>query len=200
MGPCIPKWVPGIVEAHLYHFLFYPLNLRFNCFPEMIRPAKIAEIPDIMTITRACAAEMESRGIFQWNAHYPTEAAFRVDVKRGELFLLEEGGVILGCIVISTLQDPEYKAVSWLSRGGPNLYIHRLAIHPDHQGKGYARRLMDFAEDRARQFHAISVRLDTFSRNPRNQRFYERRGYHKLGDIHFPLQSPHPFHCYELLL
>ena len=166
----------------------------------MIRPAKIAEIPDILIITRACAVEMVSRGIHQWNAHYPGEAVFRADVERGELFLLEEGRVILGCIVISALQDPEYKAVTWLTREGTNLYIHRLAIHPNYQGKGYARRLMDFAEDRARQLGAISIRLDTFSRNKRNQRFYESRGYRKLGDIHFPLQSAHPFHCYELLL
>ncbi|MGM0391936.1 MAG: GNAT family N-acetyltransferase, partial [Bacteroidota bacterium] len=30
--------------------------------------------------------------------------------------------------------------------------------------------------------------------------FYESRGYQKLGDIYFPKQSEHPFHCYELIL
>ena len=81
-----------------------------------------------------------------------------------------------------------------------NLYIHRLAIDPSQQGKGYAQKLMSFAEDKAKKNGLVSVRLDTFSQNKRNQRFYEARGYNKLSDIYFPKQSEHPFHCYELIL
>ena len=81
-----------------------------------------------------------------------------------------------------------------------NYYIHRLAVHPKHQGKGFAQRLMDFGENFARENNGLSVRLDTFSQNKRNQKFYEQRGYAKLGDIFFPNQSEHPFHCYELVL
>ena len=80
------------------------------------------------------------------------------------------------------------------------MYIHRLAVHPEYQGKGFAQKMMDYAEDYARKENYISVRLDTFSQNHRNQRFYEARGYQKLGDIYFPKQSVHPFHCYELIL
>ena len=55
---------------------------------------------------------------------------------------------------------------------------------------------MDFAEDFARHQKAVSVRLDTFSQNNRNQKFYEARGYTKLGDVYFPRQAEFPFHCY----
>lgn len=51
----------------------------------MIRRAKISEIPDILTITQACAQKMQDNGIFQWNEHYPNEKAFAIDVDRGEL-------------------------------------------------------------------------------------------------------------------
>jgi len=33
-----------------------------------------------------------------------------------------------------------------------------------------------------------------------NQKFYELRGYKKLGSIYFPKQSEHPFYCYEFVL
>ncbi|HET8854785.1 MAG TPA: GNAT family N-acetyltransferase, partial [Salinimicrobium sp.] len=45
-----------------------------------------------------------------------------------------------------------------------------------------------------------SVRLDTFSQNQRNQKFYVKRGYSRLGDIYFPKQSEFPFHCYEKII
>ena len=166
----------------------------------MIRSAKIPEIPDILRLTRACAKMMEKKGIYQWNEHYPNSAFFERDIQREELFVMEIEGQLIGSIVISTFMDEEYLPVEWLTPNRNNIYIHRLAVHPDRQGKGYAQRLMAFAEDRAKERGAVSIRLDTFSQNPRNQRFYEARGYQKLGDIFFPEQSGHPFHCYELVL
>ncbi len=166
----------------------------------MIRRAKILEIPEILCITEACARHMAQRGIDQWNENYPNRAAFEKDVERGELFVIEESGRILGTVVISGIRDLEYEDVSWLTPHGNNIYIHRLAVAPEYQGRGYARQLMDYAESLAREHGAISVRLDTFSQNKRNQQFYEQRGYKRLGNIYFPLQSVHPFHCYELIL
>lgn len=166
----------------------------------MIRRAKISEIPDILSITRLCALKMQQNGIFQWNEHYPSEAAFLKDIKRDELYVTEEEGSVLGTIVVSTFMDEEYIPIQWLTPNGNSTYIHRLSVHPDHQGKGLAQKLMDFAEAYSKKNHFVSVRLDTFSQNHRNQRFYEQRGYQKLGDIFFPKQSEHPFHCYELVL
>lgn len=166
----------------------------------MIRPAKISEIPDILAIAKACAVDMIQKGIYQWNEHYPSEKAFKMDIKRKELYVLENDGRIIGTIVVSSLMDEEYEPIQWLTPNSKNVYLHRVAIHPDFQGKGFAQQLMDFAEKHARQNGCISVRLDTFSQNERNQKFYETRGYIKLGNIYFPKQSEHPFHCYELVL
>lgn len=166
----------------------------------MIRRAKISEIPDILTITQACAKKMQENGIFQWNEHYPSKEAFQKDIERGELFVVEEKNTVQGTIVISTLMDEEYKPIQWLTPNGNSVYIHRLSVHPNLQGKGLAQQMMDIAENHASEHRFVSVRLDTFSQNKRNQRFYEQRGYQKLGDIYFPKQSMHPFHCYELVL
>jgi len=166
----------------------------------MIRRAKISEITDIITISKACAQYMINNGIYQWNEDYPSTAHFGKDIARDELFVLLHDDKIIGTIVISIYMDEEYKAVQWLTPNENNIYIHRLSVHPEKQGKGHAQDLMDFAEDHARKHNFSSVRLDTFSQNKRNQKFYEARGYNKLSDIYFPKQSQHPFHCYELLL
>lgn len=166
----------------------------------MIRRAKISEISDILNLTRACAFHMIKNGIQQWNEEYPSKEAFENDIARSELFVLEKKGSIIGTIVITTLMDDEYRTIQWLTNNSKNIYIHRLSVLPDQQGKGYAQKLMDFAEQYAKENKFSSIRLDTFSQNKRNQRFYETRGYHKLGTIYFPKQSHYPFHCYELVL
>ena len=166
----------------------------------MIRKGKIEDIKSIMNLTKACAKAMIAKGIYQWNAHYPNSSAFKKDVERNELYVLETVSDISGTIVISTVMDEEYKPIEWLTKNDNNLYIHRLAIHPNLQGKGYAQQLMDFAENYAIENNYTSIRLDTFSQNKRNQKFYELRGYKRLGDIYFPKQSEYPFHCYELIL
>ncbi len=166
----------------------------------MIRKAKTADLTEIKSLTEACARAMDAKGIYQWNEHYPSLERLSLDVEREELYLLEENDRIKAIVVLTDFMDEEYVPIKWLSKTNNNLYIHRLATHPDVWGQGYAQKLMDFAENFARENNFESVRLDTFSENRRNQKFYEARGYQKLGNIYFPKQSEHPFYCYELLI
>ena len=166
----------------------------------MIRCAKISEISEILNLTKACTNYMLKNGIYQWNEHYPSKKVFVNDIERSQLFVLEMNHEIIGTIVITSLMDEGYTAIQWLTPNAKNAYVHRLSVHPDYQGKGYAQNLMDFAENYAQKINFVSIRLDTFSQNKRNQKFYETRGYQRLEDIYFPKQSEHPFHCYELVL
>lgn len=166
----------------------------------MIRKGRLSDIEAIMQLTKSCAKHMISNGIYQWNEHYPNKEAFINDVTRDELYVLEVDGEIAGTVVISTFMDEEYKVVEWLTKNENNIYVHRLAVHPEHQSKGYAKQLMTFVEKFAVDNDYTSIRLDTFSQNKKNQKFYELRSYKQLGDIYFPKQSEYPFHCYELVL
>jgi len=166
----------------------------------MIRKAKPTEIIQLIGITKACASKMIANGIYQWNEHYPTLDAFKKDLEREELYVLISEEKVIGSVTISSEKDEEYNDVSWLTNDTVHYYIHRLNVAPEFQHKGYAKELMDFAEDFASKHNAVSIRLDTFSQNKRNQKFYKARGYKQLESIFFPKQSEHPFYCYELLL
>jgi len=166
----------------------------------MIRKGNLTDINRILKITKACTEHMIENNIFQWNAFYPNKNVFEKDVAREELYVIEADSELIGCVAISTLMDKEYIPVSWLTQSGKNLYIHRLAVHPKYQGIGYAQQLMSFAENFAVSHQFKSIRLDTFSKNLKNQKFYELRGYKRLGEIRFPNQSEYPFYCYELVL
>ncbi|HLV38401.1 GNAT family N-acetyltransferase [Xanthomarina sp.] len=166
----------------------------------MIRKATYKDIDSILEITRACAVFLNKNGVIQWNESYPSKDVFKNDVLREELYVLEHETEIVGCIVISTYMDDEYTPINWLTPNRNNIYIHRLAVHPNRQGKGMARELMDFAETWAKKSNFTSIRLDTLSQNLRNQKFYELRNYKRVGEIHFPNQSEFPFYCYEFVL
>jgi ribosomal protein S18 acetylase RimI-like enzyme len=166
----------------------------------MIRKGTYSDIDKILELTKACAIQLIKKNIFQWNQHYPNKEVFNEDVKRNELFVLKKHKTIIGCVTISTFMDPFYEPLKWLTPNNNNLYIHRLAVHPNYQGQGYAQELMCFAENYARKNNLKSIRLDTFSQNTRNLRFYEQRGYARLEGIYFPKQSEYPFYCYELII
>ena len=166
----------------------------------MIRPAKAKDLPFILEITQSCARHMTANGIFQWNEHYPSKDVLKKDIEEGSLYVIELDTVVSGCIMFSEEKDSLYDTIDWLTPDHSNLYIHRLAIHPIHQKKGWGQKLMAFAENHALKNKNRSIRLDTFSKNPRNNKFYEARGFKRLGDVYFVNQSTFPFHCYEKVL
>lgn len=166
----------------------------------MMQVARIEDLREIKMLTVACAIAMEEKGIFQWNEHYPSLEKLEQDILKGDLYVLREEDKIVGIIVLTLEMDEEYVPIDWLTPNKDNLYVHRLAVHPSVWGKSYGQALMAFAEVYAKEQACISIRLDTFSQNKRNHRFYEALGFQRLGDIYFPLQSEHPFHCYEKVL
>jgi ribosomal protein S18 acetylase RimI-like enzyme len=131
---------------------------------------------------------------------YPSKKVLLQDIELQQIWKLLVDNQIIGLIVLTEIEDVEYKNVKWLTPNYKNLYIHRLAIEPEFQGKGYAKKLMDFAENYAVENKYNSIRLDTFSKNKKNQQLYKNRNFVQLEAIYFPKQSEFPFYCFEKIL
>ncbi len=166
----------------------------------MIKKASKQDLEQLLTVVKSCGQNLIEQGIFQWNEQYPKREDLLEDIELQELWKLEDKNSIIGLIVLTENEDEEYQDVKWLTKNHKNLYIHRLAVDPEFQGKGYAQKLMDFAEKYAKENGYNSIRLDTFSENKRNLKFYEQRNYVKLESIYFPNQSEFPFYCYEKIM
>ncbi|MGE5473910.1 MAG: GNAT family N-acetyltransferase [Ignavibacteriales bacterium] len=164
-----------------------------------IEKAQIESIDKIMELIKKCIEDMESKGIYQWNMHYPTKDIFLEDINHGNLYILIENNEIFGIITFDENQSSEYKDISWISKNGKVLVIHRLAINPIYQKHGFGRALMDFAEGEAYKKGFNSIRLDAYSGNQRTLKFYENRDYKKTGQLYFPYREL-PFYCYEKIL
>ena len=162
-----------------------------------IREAVTNDINSVMEIIKSCTIDMISKKIFQWNDKYPNIEIFKNDIINKHLYVLVTENDILGCVSITFEMDDFYKKIDWISNTNKNIYVHRLAIHPKYQGLGYAKRMMSFIENMGVENMCESIRLDTFSMNEKNNNFYSRLGYEKLGQIYFRDQSDMPFNCYE---
>ena len=165
-----------------------------------IEKAIISDIELLVAITKSCAKFMIENGIFQWNEQYPSKEVLVNDINLKQLWKLVDKNSIIGLIVLTKIEDKEYSNVKWMTENGNSLYVHRLAVHPKFQGKGYAQKLMDFAENYAIEKAYKSIRLDTFSQNKRNINFYKKQHYKRLESIFFPKQSAYPFYCFEKVL
>lgn len=167
----------------------------------MISHGELREIDEIIALTKACGLHMRKNGIDQWDENYPDRASIENDLTTKTLFAYREGKEILGIVVLNQNQDEEYTEINWSTADSDrNIVVHRLAVHPNHQGKGIARKIMDFAEQFAKDMEYDAIRLDTFSQNPRNQKFYTNRGYTDLGPVYLKYKKDHPYYCYELLI
>lgn len=157
---------------------------------------QLSELAELFQIYLNAKTELERNGIYQWVDIYPTKEIIEGDLTKGVLYVLKNGSDIFGAINISEEQEAEYQSVDWKFDDVRVLVIHRLVIDPKHQRKGYAQRLMNFAENYAEKKNYTSIRLDAYSQNTRVLEFYKKRNYHIRGNVNFP-QREFPFHCME---
>src|SRR5690606_8467490 len=117
----------------------------------------------IYAIVERCKTALQSEGIFQWTAEYPTLQIIQNDIESGHLYHIQSGNHIAGIININSIQDEAYKTSSWSYPDETCLIIHRLAIDPQYQRQGLARKLMTFAENYGTEQGFHSIRLDAYS-------------------------------------
>lgn len=160
----------------------------------MIRKGNFEDLQKIMGIIYDATADMDSKGIFQWDSIYPDDEVIKEDLSCGELYVYDDEGKIKGFIVLNEYQDEEYKGVKWNINYGKQLVVHRLCIDPAYQGQGIARTLMKYAEQYGKEHEYGSIRLDAFVNNLRACRLYEKLGYKAVGVVEFRKGK---FYCFE---
>ncbi|WP_135554432.1 GNAT family N-acetyltransferase [Paenibacillus cymbidii] len=155
------------------------------------------DLPDLRALYRSVAAVLRANGVRQWDRFYPNRFVIRGDLKRETAFGACDGnGRIVGAVVVDRRQTGRYSGLPWSDRAGEPACIHRLAVHPEHQGRGIGKRLLQFAEQRARETGGTSIRLDVYTGNPGAVELYRRAGYAEVGTIRFPLRKE-PYLCME---
>lgn len=163
-----------------------------------ISTARLMQLDEITTLYRACGAKMLQQGFDNWGDFYPPVVTIMQDIEQENLFVLINEHTIIGVIVLDEIQPSMFSEVSWQFDSIKTLVIHRLAIHPNYQSKGYAKRLVRFAEKQAQEQQYTVIRLDAYSINKKLLEFYKNLGYQITKEaISLGAKWKHPFNCFE---
>lgn len=161
-----------------------------------IRKATLADTTAILRAYIDSTRLMLSQGILQWHYNYPNIHNIEKDISNGISYVIQHDDNV-GVIIIDTHQDEQYARLQWPYQSQKSVVIHRLAVHPRLQGRGYGKRLCQYAEIVARDFHCDSVRLDAYSTNIGSNQLYIRLGYKKAKGYCYYHHNPEPFICFE---
>ncbi len=153
----------------------------------MIRRATAEDLDAVGRIYDAIH-EAEARGELTtgWlRGVYPVRATAEAALGRGDLFVLEEGGEILGAAVINRLQVDVYAGAPWRFDAADDevCVLHTLTVRPDARGRGLGTRFVRFYEDHALKNACRELRIDTNARNTAARRLYAGLGYSEVATV-----------------
>lgn len=165
----------------------------------IIQKAKISEIGDIMLMYKSCVEGMLANNIDQWDESYPNKDIIMQDLIAQTYFIVIEHNIIIAGINIDQNQDKTYLPLKWKDKKNQFLVVHRLAVKEFFWGKGIGKSLMIFTEKLAIKKGLNSIRLDTYSGNPKAMNFYKRIGYNEVGTINLK-PNKNKYHCFEKII
>jgi ribosomal protein S18 acetylase RimI-like enzyme len=165
----------------------------------IIRKANKADLDNIMKMYKSCVTGMIENGIDQWDETYPNNEIISEDLNVGTYYVSEIDGTIIGGINIDKNQDDTYLALDWEDKSDSFLVVHRLGVKEEFWNNKIGKDLMLFTEKLVIETGMKSIRLDTYSGNPKAMEFYRRLGYRELGTIDLK-PNKDKYHCFEKII
>lgn len=117
---------------------------------------------------------------FLAEAHSEENVAAEIANPAMPIMLALEDGRLLGyCKLKLACGWPDH------ARGTKAIELKQLYTDPQATGRGIGAKLMNWALAKARVEGADEIQLSVYSENPGAQKFYQRHGFEKVGDIFF---------------
>ena len=165
----------------------------------IIRKANKTDLDNIILMYKSCVKGMLANDIDQWDSTYPNAGVIMEDLIAKTYFVAIENNIIIGGINIDQNQDKTYLAMDWKDKTNQFLVVHRLGVKEEFWKKGIGKKLMIFAENLVVEKGLKSIRLDTYSGNPKAMEFYINLGYQQLGHIYLK-EGKNEYYCFEKII
>lgn len=147
----------------------------------IIRPAKENEYERVRQFYYDLIDEMQNHPYCPaWQKDiYPRDADLASYVRRGELYLAEDGDAILGAMVLNHNSNEGYAGAPWLVDAAPGevTALHLLGVSPSRSRQGIGMAMVQEALRLARADKQKTVRLDVLEGNLPAERLYPKAGF-----------------------
>ena len=116
---------------------------------------------------------------------YPERETAEAALARGDLFVQEQNGEIVGTAILNQTQVDSYAGANWRYDAPDSevMVLHTLVIDPEAKSRGLGREFAAFYEGYALAHGCRYLRIDTNARNARARRFYQKLGYAEIGVV-----------------
>lgn len=147
----------------------------------IIAKATIDQLQDVREVYYAVIDDIgESKDSVGWQKDvYPSLELLHDSIQNGELFIGLEGETVIGAMIMNHQFNEEYGKCPWPTRADDAevTIIHALAVHPMQKRKGYARSMVQYAIDYARENGQKAIRIDVLPRNRNAKKLYSSMGF-----------------------
>lgn len=115
---------------------------------------------------------------------YPTAQTAQAAVERGDLFVEETDGKIVGSAIINREQAKIYYGAPWRYSADDDciMVLHTLGIDPYVKEHGFGKAFAEFYEKYAVENGCRHLRLDTNVKNINARGFYKKLGYDEVAE------------------
>ncbi len=153
----------------------------------IFRQATSADIPAVVLLYE----EAKGTPFCVWDENYPTVTHATEDLSHGGLYVLEDGGAVIGCI---SLEHENSMLLSFWEKEGRELA--RLAVSGSRRGEGLAAYMMR-AMIREMRGKTPALHLAVESRHLPAIASYQKAGYRVQGELNL---GEHRYYFMEYLL
>lgn len=172
-----------------------------------IREAIPSDIPELMIFYNRMCDILGERDFLPDGSRecFPSQRMVEAAIAQGGQLIGTEDGAIVAALILNHDCDPAYEKGAWQVDAVPQevSVLHALRVLPEYAGRGYSRRLMEYALDNARRRGQRAIRLDCIEGNDIPVKMYLSLGFRYAGTVPITYEDigfPMPFRLYELIL
>lgn len=144
---------------------------------ETLLPATLDDVSDIRHILQEASDFKRSQGDDLWGDEPFTNEEVTKMVSSGNMFVYKTDGIAAAAVLL-----PKEDERMWGEQGADEtaVYVHKLCVSNAFRGQSVGKKVMDLAEDFAKQSGRTKLRLDCPYDNPPLCRYYEGLGYREV--------------------
>ncbi|MFC6179930.1 GNAT family N-acetyltransferase [Lactiplantibacillus daowaiensis] len=167
--------------------------------------ATLDDLDTIIEILSDGRNQLAEAGVNQWQGDYPSRNQITEDIMNGSAYLFHaDDKATVGAVAVVPSPDATYDTAdaTWLNTTEPYVVIHRVAIHSNHAGNGYATQLFEKIIDHIIRRHPEikSIRIDTHADNMAMQHLIAKMQFERVGEMVGVYHQDDVCYVYEKLI
>ncbi|WP_194165574.1 GNAT family N-acetyltransferase [Oceanobacillus sp. CFH 90083] len=169
-----------------------------------IRNGNLDDFQAVMQIINKAKNKLAESGSPQWSDEdSPKEDEIKLEIEKGNNYLFTINEKIIGTAIVTNEAEEAYSTINygdWDSSQENYFTIHKFAVNPDVNGKGYGKIFLKLLLFICKEEGAPEIRIDTHPKNRAMQKIILSAGFTFKGIIHLPFPNGERYayqFCYD---